>query len=178
MRNTPSPVTASSHDQVPFSGHHRIVAAIDGTAISRGVLRWTLQEAALRHASVRAVTVLNEREYAKHALPPQTRSAADNRHALLRRLVNDVLEGGSNSGIQTCVRVGTVSEILVDESQSADLLVMGSHGHGSLLSAILGSASHEVSARARCPVVVIQRGVAERADDWTGFAQGHIRRSG
>jgi nucleotide-binding universal stress UspA family protein len=38
----------------------------------------------------------------------------------------------------------------------ADLIVMGSHGHGRLAGAVLGSAAQHVTARAPCPVLVVR----------------------
>ena len=41
-------------------------------------------------------------------------------------------------------------------SQGADLLVVGSRGHGGLAGMLLGSVSEHVIAHANCPVVVIR----------------------
>jgi nucleotide-binding universal stress UspA family protein len=39
--------------------------------------------------------------------------------------------------------------------QQADLIVMGSHGHGALYDLLVGSVTHGVVKSARCPVVVV-----------------------
>lgn len=43
----------------------------------------------------------------------------------------------------------------VDGSPAADLLVIGSHGHGTLHGKLLGSTSERVVHRAPCPVVIV-----------------------
>ena len=48
-----------------------------------------------------------------------------------------------------------VKLIEIAESEQADLLVVGSRGHGALKSAVLGSVSRELAAHAPCPVVVV-----------------------
>jgi len=54
-------------------------------------------------------------------------------------------------------------------AKRAELLVVGSRGHGRIFGALLGSVSHYVAAHAACPVVVIKP-VANRS--------GHTFRSG
>lgn len=51
---------------------------------------------------------------------------------------------------------GHPTEVLMNRAELAELLVVGSRGHGRIFGALLGSVSHYVAARARCPVVVIK----------------------
>ena len=46
--------------------------------------------------------------------------------------------------------------MLIDISQSADLLVVGSRGHGGFAGMLLGSVNQHVVAHAACPVVVLR----------------------
>ncbi|MDT4903476.1 MAG: hypothetical protein QOH52_1492, partial [Pseudonocardiales bacterium] len=47
------------------------------------------------------------------------------------------------------------AKVLLDEVTDADLLVVGSRGHGGFVGALLGSVSHQVVSQAPCPVVVV-----------------------
>lgn len=51
---------------------------------------------------------------------------------------------------------GSAPGRLVEASQTADLIVVGSHGHGYLLSGLIGSTAYAVIAHAHCPVAVIR----------------------
>ncbi len=56
--------------------------------------------------------------------------------------------------VHRAVRVGSPTDSLLRASAEADLLVVGSHGRGSVGAALLGSVASGVSAQAACPVVV------------------------
>ena len=63
---------------------------------------------------------------------------------------------------------GDPAEVIVEaaSSEDAELVAVGSVGHGALVSALLGSVSMAVAARAPCPVVVVPRDarLPERVD--------------
>lgn len=50
---------------------------------------------------------------------------------------------------------GHPARVLLDAATPADLLIVGSRGHGELVGVLLGSVSHHVVMRAECPVVVV-----------------------
>ena len=60
------------------------------------------------------------------------------------------------AGIEQRVVEGTASAVLVDESQQADLLVVGSRGHGGFAQLLLGSVSQQCAHHAACPVVIVR----------------------
>jgi len=55
---------------------------------------------------------------------------------------------------------GSTAKVLMEEAKDADLLVVGSRGHGGFLSLLLGSTAHQVANHAPCPVVVVHRAEA------------------
>lgn len=50
---------------------------------------------------------------------------------------------------------GHPAQVLLDGVGESDIMVVGSHGHGGFVGAILGSISQHVVSHSRCPVVVI-----------------------
>jgi nucleotide-binding universal stress UspA family protein len=48
-------------------------------------------------------------------------------------------------------------QALLDEAEDANLVAVGSHGHGALRSALLGSVSHSVAQHSKCPVAILRQ---------------------
>ena len=52
---------------------------------------------------------------------------------------------------------GYPAPTLIDEAREADLLVVGSRGHGAFAGMLLGSVSQHCAQQAACPVVIVRR---------------------
>jgi nucleotide-binding universal stress UspA family protein len=62
-------------------------------------------------------------------------------------------------------RVGQPGEqIAAAAEDGADLIVMGSHGHGALLTAVLGSVTHAVLARCKTPLLMLRARTVAKGD--------------
>ena len=56
----------------------------------------------------------------------------------------------------------TVDKILSEARRiEADLIVMGSHGHGAVFRALLGGVSENVLRRAECPITIVPHGAVD-----------------
>jgi nucleotide-binding universal stress UspA family protein len=149
-----------SEMEVPGSG--RIVVGVDGSPASRTALAWALNEGRLRQAAVEAVhawqfPTLALSQFGGEAVPvfgsEDIEKAADK---LLRETIKDVAGDDCDVAITATLASGHPADVLLAISEHADLLVVGSRGHGGFAGMLLGSVSNHVVHHAHCPVVVIR----------------------
>ncbi len=76
----------------------------------------------------------------------------------LAAAVDEVPAAFAGVPVRRQVLRGHPAAVLVDRAKDADLLVVGSHGHGGFVGALLGSVSQHCVQHATCPVVVIRTG--------------------
>ncbi|MGO9558424.1 MAG: universal stress protein [Acidimicrobiales bacterium] len=83
-------------------------------------------------------------------------AARDTAEIVLRDAVKEVL--GDEPGVEVVgtVEQGSAASVLVRASQGADLLVVGSRGHGGFSSLALGSVGQACVHHAHCPVLIIR----------------------
>jgi nucleotide-binding universal stress UspA family protein len=74
----------------------------------------------------------------------------------LQEMLQSVVGDQDHVKVKTQVASGNAAKILIDLSQDADFLVVGSRGHGGFAGLLLGSVSQHVAAHASCPVVVVR----------------------
>ncbi len=79
-------------------------------------------------------------------------------HALEKAAAQFDAASMSDVSVHTAVRSGRAPDAILAEADAwhADLIVVGSHGKGSLERVLLGSVSTAVTARARCSVEVVR----------------------
>jgi len=91
--------------------------------------------------------------------PPTVRVAVARDFKVERQRLDDLKAQCAMSGADvTALHIqGPIVEKILHEAgeQQADLIVMGSHGHGALYDLLVGSITHGVIKGARCPVVVV-----------------------
>lgn len=137
----------------------RVVVGVDGSTSSKEALRWALKEARLRGASLRAVYAWKMPIYVANGFAPVVvPDPAELRRTARERLdaiVYEVTGGATDVPIEQKAVEGTAAEVLVDESDGADLLVVGSRGHGGFAGLLLGSVSQQCATHAPCPVVIV-----------------------
>ncbi len=132
-----------------------IVVGVDGSECGDRALRFALAEARLRGADVRAVHAWSMPYYEFPIPVEDVRSGAV---ALLDDAVERAVSGESDPlpAIARIAAQGQTSVVLVDESKGAELLVVGSRGHGGLASLLLGSTSMQCAHHAACPIAIVR----------------------
>lgn len=138
-----------------MSDKYRILVGIDGSEASSSALEWALEEARLRRTGLRAITAWQYPILADAALtvpaPETFRQDAIDTQA--RQLA-----GADASGVpvESVVVEGEPSRVLLDAARDADLIVLGSRGHGGFTGLLLGSVSAQMVHHAPCSVVVVR----------------------
>jgi nucleotide-binding universal stress UspA family protein len=137
-----------------------ILVGVDGSHGSRKALIWAAAEAADHGADLIVLSVW------EHALLPPAGSGSvpagdvpDDSQRAADDLVTIIKEElGDNPPVlaQPRVKHGRPAEVLIEESKTADLLVVGTRGHGGFAGLVLGSVSQHVAAYAQCPVTVVR----------------------
>jgi nucleotide-binding universal stress UspA family protein len=160
----------------------RIVVGVDGSQGSRAALEWSIREARVRSCRMH-ILVVWQYPHATSASAwglgmdpsPDIREAVSTATAEAANRLG--LTASSQSGVATTWEAieGFPARVLITASEDAELLVVGSRGHGAFVGALLGSVSHQVVAHARCPVVVVP---TPRAEEDRIHAEPEIRSAG
>ena len=138
---------------------HRIVVGVDGSVSSKSALRWAIRQAELTGAVVDAVIAWH---YPGEYGYPTPIADDANYEELATKVVTDAIAevSGLDGPVQIRPRVveGNPATVLLTVSAGAELLVVGSRGHGGFVEALLGSVSQHIVHHAMCPVVVLRLG--------------------
>ncbi|MFE3289194.1 universal stress protein [Rhodococcus sp. NPDC059234] len=128
-----------------------VVVGVDGSDSAMQATRWAVTEAAARHTGLRLVCVVPDYERTR------SHSDLDTRHAQQALSVAAaVAQTGNHLEVQTIVAVGQPSSVLLAQSESATMLVVGSTGVGFFPRMLLGSTAAALAAQAQCPIVLIR----------------------
>jgi nucleotide-binding universal stress UspA family protein len=134
----------------------RIVVGVDGSASSKAALAWAAQQAHLTGAVVEAVTAWEFPAAYGYPVPVLDTDLEELATKTVEEAIAEVMAGANAVPIRYKVVEGNAARALIGESDGADLLVVGSRGHGGFVEALLGSTGQHAVHHATCPVVVIR----------------------
>jgi nucleotide-binding universal stress UspA family protein len=138
----------------------RIVVGVDGSPSSVAALRWAVAEAELSGDAVAAVIAWHCQAAGAYGWAPVLIDDGMNLEAFaektLTEAIHEAVRPESAVTVESRVVEGYAPAVLVAESAHADLLVVGSRGHGTFTDALIGSVSQNCAHHAKCPVVIIR----------------------
>ena len=138
----------------------RIVAGVDGSAVSIAALRWAIRQAAVTSGTVDAV-IAWEFPVAGGSFgwaPTAPFDDTDYSELAAKTLNAAVAEASPTPGVTVnqIVTEGNAAQVLLDAAKDVDLLVVGNRGHGGFADALIGSVSVRCLHHATCPVVIVR----------------------
>ena len=138
----------------------RIVVGVDSSHGSRTALRWALAQARLTGATVEAVAAWQNPAmigYSYGWVPAEFEgeSIAGAAGKVLAEAVADVAGPDELAPVVTTTAEGPPAQVLLSAAKGAEMLVVGSRGHGAFAGMLLGSVSQHCVQHAPCPVVVV-----------------------
>ncbi|GLZ35355.1 universal stress protein [Lentzea sp. NBRC 105346] len=135
-----------------------VVVGVDGSSSALAAVKWAADECARHHAPLRLVHgyLLPTRGYPeivmagneiRHAIEAQAHAWLAEARAAARAAAPDI-------EITTSVVFSGAVGLLVEESRSARLMVIGSQGLGNVTGLIVGSTALALASHGKCPLVV------------------------
>lgn len=140
---------AKDHDP----GRAPIVVGVDGSSPSIAALRWAGALTPLFKGHIRAVTAW-QYQIALGTFTPVLWNPEEEARTICANAVAAAFNGIPPQGLEMVVCQGPPAKVLVEESRSAQLVVVGSRGHGGFEGLLLGAVSTAVAEHAKCPVFI------------------------
>jgi nucleotide-binding universal stress UspA family protein len=136
--------------------NRRIVVGYDGSEASERALRWAFGQAQATGSVVEVVRAW----YLPVTYGVPLVSSGEEIAAAVEQSLTAAVDklSAEHPGVRVERQVvpGHAAAVLLERAKDADLLVVGSHGHGGFVGALLGSVSQHCIHHATCPVVVVR----------------------
>lgn len=139
----------------------KIVVGVDGSEHSDRAVAWALEEARMRQAKIQLVTAwhIPSFVYGGPGFAPQISAAVDDTfRGVAEEVSNTATEQVRSAGIdvEATVVQDQAADALIEAAKDANLLVVGSRGHGGFAGLLLGSVSAQCAHHAPCPLVIVR----------------------
>ena len=143
---------------------NEIVVGVDGSEESRAALVWAVEEGRLRQAPVLAIHAWEVPMVPAPTglVPPSVEVVGDltelreDAASLVETMVREIAGDAADVEIRPLTVEDNPVNALLDaaERNDAQMIVVGSRGHGGFVSLLIGSTSDQVARHATCPVVI------------------------
>ncbi|MDQ0210427.1 universal stress protein UspA [Arthrobacter sp. SRS-W-1-2016] len=145
------------------NGPFMIVVGVDGSIHSQKALKWALDEAGRRDGGLRLITAWSKPPMSWYPAVLETAVgeivAEDSPERIAETVQADALRTAAGEGISATGQVvhnDSAASAILDAAKDADLIIVGSRGHGGFPGLHLGSVSTQVINHAPCPVLVVR----------------------
>lgn len=128
----------------------KIVVGFDNSEGSHKALQWAIKEAELRKVALSVVKAWAPGEFGTDV------EIAEINQTHLDKTVSEAI-GTAPITWQAIAARGSATKVLLEHARHAELLVVGSRGHGGFTGLMLGSVSIQVSTHSRAGAVVVVR---------------------
>ncbi|MFJ6281379.1 universal stress protein [Arthrobacter subterraneus] len=140
-----------------------IIVGVDGSSSSIAALQLAAQLVPLAGDVLRAVTVWRH-PFIMSVYTPVDWDEEGSAGECLDAALNEAFPDGLPLGLERRLIHGLPAKVLLEQSEHATMLVVGSRGHGGFTGLLLGSVSATVTKHAKCPVLV-SHGALELLED-------------
>ena len=156
---------------VPFVEHDgddagveagRVVVGIDGSELSVDATRVAFEEASTRHVGLTLLHVWNSPSVDTSGLVVPSSFTLQEAHSDELRAMAETVAGLAEHypdvHVEQRLRQGRPAKALAEASKGAELVVVGSRGHGGFASLMLGSTSRSLLHHTFAPVLIVKPG--------------------
>jgi nucleotide-binding universal stress UspA family protein len=149
-------LTETRSELAPPDGRRRIVVGFDGSGPSIRALDWAITEAAHIPAVIEVVTAWTFPMVMGYAFTVSVSEVEQSARVLVDHALTHVADLEPEVVVRGEATDGAPGPVLARASEGADLLVVGSRGHGGWHDLVLGSVSSYCARHAPCSVVIIR----------------------
>jgi nucleotide-binding universal stress UspA family protein len=150
------------------ASRYAIVVGVDGSPESKAALEWAIDEAGLRGCGVLALYAWAFPAITAPLAPGPLVYDGEVLHREAEELLDAAVaetDGGEGVRVRQVVVEGDAAGALIEASEEAELLVVGSRGLGGVASVLLGSVSKRCAHEAACPVVIVRQPRSEPVEE-------------
>jgi nucleotide-binding universal stress UspA family protein len=150
----PVVVVRGAEQEPAQAGSRPVVVGVDGSPGGEVALGFAFDAASARHVPLVAVSAWTD-PIVDPVVQPWGEIEVAARDMLAGRLAG-WMSKFPEVAVEQVVACGPAARILLHQAERAQLLVVGSRGHGQFAGLLLGSVSHAALYRAPCPVAVVR----------------------
>jgi len=138
-----------------------IVIGYDGSKQSHEALEWAIEESRYRNAELRVLTIWNKAPMAWYPAMLETAAgeivAESSPEQQAEALSAKAAQAAAGVNVVTrTIKNDSAASAIIEAAREADLVIVGSRGHGGFAGLHIGSVSAQLANHSPCPVLVVR----------------------